>query len=218
MEGAAGHDRGGPVISVVIPTYNRNDLLLGRSLPSVYAQHHKELEIIVVCDGMSEESVEDLRQGISDPRVTVHNIPRQSYPDNGMNWGLYAVDARNFGLDHATAEWVSMLDDDDEMTPDNISSLLDMTRDSDTEFAYRQSMTYKNGVPTGQLYGGWPPGDGNITHGAFLMRRDLGYRYALDCYSRGLNADADLWTRMYQNAVRFRFSPGVIHHYHRSYP
>jgi hypothetical protein len=67
------------------------------------------------------------------------------------------------------------------------------------------------------VYGSWPPGDGNITHGAFLMRAS-GYRYAKDCYSRGLNADADLWTRMYREGVRFHFEPGIIHRYHRNYP
>lgn len=204
-----------PQVSVIIPTYNREHLLLNRSLPSVLSQP-VDLEVIVVADGMNHTDYGPMVDQISDPRVRCFNIERQQYPDNF--WGVLAVNARNFGMDNATGEWLSMLDDDDEMMDHNLDFLLDRASRVDADFIYGRSITYKNGQMTGQVYGSWPPGDGNITHGAFIMRASLPYRYDLSCYERGLNADADLWTRMYQGGVKFEFVPRIIHKYHRNWP
>lgn len=207
-------------VSVVIPTYYRTDVLCSRSLPSVLHQSRPVDEIIIVADGMEEDAFDDLASGVrmaGDARISLYNIARQVYPAENA-WGLLAVDARNAGLDHALGEWVSLLDDDDEMLPANVATLLDAADKTGADMVYGQSMTFKSGNPTGQVYGQWPPGDGNITHGAFLMARRLGYRYRADCYERGLNADADLWTRMFNDGVSFAHVPVIVHRYHRNWP
>jgi len=59
------------LVSVVIPTYNRPQLLMTRSLPSVMAQTHEELDIHVVGDGTDAASFE-LAPGSHVSVVNVH--------------------------------------------------------------------------------------------------------------------------------------------------
>src|SRR3990167_4988978 len=45
---------GGPLVSVLIPTHNRADLLFTRALPSVLAQTYRNLEIIIAAHGCTD--------------------------------------------------------------------------------------------------------------------------------------------------------------------
>ena len=213
-------------VSIIVPTYNRNDLLFGRSLPSLLAQTHPDIEILVVADGMEGDELDDLDArwrtsdlwGRRDCPMKLWNIDRPEYPEShDGRWGLSGVWARNFGIEHARGEFIAALDDDDEMLPFALETLL-ARMDDGTDFVYGQSMTFKNGHATGQVYGYYPPGDAAITHGSFVYRASLDYRYAVDCYDRGRNADADLWIRMREAGVRFAFVPRVVSHYHRNWP
>jgi len=101
-----------PLVSVIIPTYNRPDRLV-QSLESVADQTYETLEIIVVDDASempAEEAVASLRDRIPyDLAVYRH----------GENRGANA--ARNTGLREASGEFVAFLDDDDEWSPSKVA-------------------------------------------------------------------------------------------------
>jgi len=90
-----------PAISVIVPTYNR-DQFIARCLNSALAAINEQDEIIVVDDG-STDGTESLIQSYSDPRV--HYVKQD-------NAGLSA--ARNRGMELARNELIAFLDDDDE--------------------------------------------------------------------------------------------------------
>lgn len=204
-----------PLISVIIPTYNRTALLMERALPSVFAQSlDAPREVLVVGDGTEQATVVALTR---DERVRFWNLPHQDYPDDQMRrWGLLGLNALNFGLDQARGEWIAVLADDDEWTLDHNEVLLAASEGID--HVYGMSDTYKGGQSIGQLYGAWPPGPGQFCDGSNIWRRSLGYRYAPDCWDRNLPEDADLWARMITDGVRFAFVPQVVLHYHRNFP
>ena len=209
------------MISVIIPTYNRTKLLMERAIPSLLAQTTPgwEWECLVVGDGTEQETVTEMESLISwDKRFRFWNLPHYDYPEGQAAWGLYGLTALNFGLDNAYGTWISVLNDDDEYSPDNFEVLLAETRRTGADFVYGMSDTWKDGRSTGQLYGKFLPGDGSVTQGSYLYRRTLSYRYRHDCYDRGRNGDADMWIRMREDGVRFAFIPQVVHHYHRNYP
>ena len=52
-----------PLISVVIPTYNRGSLLL-ETLASLLAQPYRPLEVLIVDDGSTDNTLELLQQWI----------------------------------------------------------------------------------------------------------------------------------------------------------
>ena len=93
-----------PSFSVVVPTFNRSEIL-PRALQSVLSQSYTDFELLVVDDGSSDET-ETVAQSFTDPRL---RYVRQE------NQGLSA--ARNFGVAHAKGEWVTFLDDDDQALP-----------------------------------------------------------------------------------------------------
>jgi len=87
------------LFSVIIPTYNRRVLLL-RTLDSVWAQHFTDYEVIVVDDGSTDGTLEQLAALGS--RVTVLTQ---------ANRGPGA--ARNLGAAAAKGEYLAFLDSDD---------------------------------------------------------------------------------------------------------
>lgn len=100
-----------PLISVVIPYYNRHNTLT-RALDSVRKQSYGHLEIIAVDDGSSDgsfELVEKYRYDYPDLKVT--NI-RQA------NAGPSA--ARNAGVRAAQGKYIAFLDSDDSWLPEKL--------------------------------------------------------------------------------------------------
>lgn len=89
-----------PRFSVVIPTYNRSLLVLD-TLRSCFDQTYPEIEIVIIDDGSTDDTLEVLA-AIDDPRlVVVHQ----------ENAGPAA--ARNHGMRVATGDYIAFLDSDD---------------------------------------------------------------------------------------------------------
>lgn len=200
-------------VTAYIPTYNRNDLLFERSLPSVLHQTRPVDQVIIVADGMVEDLMDEMARRVlelADGRIRIYNSPRPEYPgDAGSMWSVQGYAARNFGLDHAPPGWIAPLDDDDAWSDDHIEVLLDAAVREGVDFAYGMADT-----PHGQRYGHWPPSGMNFTDGSQLYRHDMGYRYDPECLTRWLPADADLWNRMVAGGVTFTFVSQIVHHYH----
>lgn len=89
-------------VSVVMATRNRRSLCR-RAIGSVLAQRHAEWQLVVIDDG-SDDGTSDLAS---------------EFPDRRITWlrtdGIGASAARNVGLEHATGEWITFLDDDNLM-------------------------------------------------------------------------------------------------------
>lgn len=101
-------------VSVIIPCYNA-ERFIAECLLSVLAQTHKNIEIICVDDGSSDNT------------LVVLNEFHQKYPDiikviSVPNQG--ASKARNFGLSEATGEYIQFLDADDIISSEKIEKQL----------------------------------------------------------------------------------------------
>src|SRR5579862_985338 len=96
-----------PLFSVVIPTYNRADLLR-EALASVDRQECREFELIVVDDG----STEDLSSVAAEYQGRAKFLRQE-------NAGPSA--ARNYGVRAANGEYVAFLDSDDLWLPWTLS-------------------------------------------------------------------------------------------------
>lgn len=89
-------------VSVIIPVYNQ-EKYLRQCLDSVINQTLKNIEIICVDDGSTDDSLSILREyEKKDDRIQVYSQPNTN-----------AGAARNHGLRYATGEYLSFLDSDD---------------------------------------------------------------------------------------------------------
>jgi glycosyltransferase involved in cell wall biosynthesis len=101
-----------PIITAVIPTRNRPELLK-RAIASVFAQTFGPIEIVVVVDG-PDDVTRAVLSAIPDQRLRVIALPKS----------VGGSDARNVGVQNAAGEWVAFLDDDDEWLPTKIQKQL----------------------------------------------------------------------------------------------
>jgi glycosyltransferase involved in cell wall biosynthesis len=103
----------GAVVTVVIPTHNRPQLLL-RTLDSVLDQEDVPVEIVIVDDGGAARASDALDgRGLERVRVIRHERSR----------GVSA--ARNAGLATVDTPWVAFVDDDDLWAPRKLAAQLD---------------------------------------------------------------------------------------------
>ncbi len=93
-----------PLVSVVIPTYNRSDFVV-KAIESVFNQSFSDYELIVVDDGSTDSTKERLNK-YGDSIVCIHQC----------NAGVSS--ARNAGIGISRGEWLAFLDSDDEWKPD----------------------------------------------------------------------------------------------------
>ena len=102
------------MFSVIIPTYNRLELLK-RAIDSVMNQTFQEFEIIVVDDCSSDDTWEWLKKN-KDERIR----PFRNSENKGPSIN------RNFAVDKSTYKYLAFLDDDDFWYENHLSSLRDI--------------------------------------------------------------------------------------------
>lgn len=100
------------LISVIIPTSDSRSRYLKRAIESVEEQDYRNLEIIVVIDGKSEES----KKLITNLNLTLSIRIIETHDRVGGS------EARNIGVREANGDLIALLDDDDEWYKDKIAS------------------------------------------------------------------------------------------------
>ena len=112
-----------PLISVIVPNYNYA-LYIGECIESIIAQTYKNLEIIVVDDGSTDDS-RDVLSRYADEVTVIHS----------NNFGVNH--ARNLGLKNCSGEFVAFCDSDDFWEPEKIQMQFDLMRlNSDLSLVY----------------------------------------------------------------------------------
>ena len=95
-------------ISVIIPTYNRETLIVD-SINSVLNQTYKNLEVIIVDDGSVDNTQQEIDK-IKDNRIKYIKLEK--------NYG--APNARNIGIKNAVGQLISFQDSDDILYPNKL--------------------------------------------------------------------------------------------------
>ena len=107
-------DKQEKIVSIIIPVYNA-EKCLGYCLNSIASQTYRNLEIILVNDGSTDDSLKICNNyAFLDSRIRVIDIP---------NAGV--SNARNVGLKAATGEYIEFADADDVLNPKMVETLVD---------------------------------------------------------------------------------------------
>ncbi|WP_288244998.1 glycosyltransferase family 2 protein [uncultured Chryseobacterium sp.] len=110
-------------VSVIVPVYNVENYL-AKCLDSLICQTHQNMEILVVNDGSTDQS----EQIISD---YAQKYPDKIKPFHKENGGL--SDARNFGIDRATGDYIGFVDSDDYVSPSMFQEMAALAEKHDAE-------------------------------------------------------------------------------------
>ena len=200
-----------PLVSVIIPTYNRSRLLIERAIPSVLAQSYKNFELIVVGDHCTDDT-EQLVKKIDDNRVKFVNLPvRGKYPEKGYNrWMVAGCIPRNRGLELASGEWIAPLDDDDEFTVHHLEELLSFAVQGGLEMVYGKVQMEKE--PGKWINCGiWPLKYKNICHQGVLYHSRLRFlKYDVNAWKYNEPDDWNLVRRMREAGVKMGFLDKVV--------
>ncbi|MGH7771047.1 MAG: glycosyltransferase family 2 protein [Candidatus Binatia bacterium] len=205
-----------PVVSVVVPTYNRS-IYIRETLDSVLRQTFSNFEVIVVDDGSTDETETVLRPYLDQIRYI-----RQ---ENGG-----AAAARNSGVRNARGAFIAFMDSDDLSTPHHLESLYNfLTQNRDYamvigngaylegEFHNRRTVISlrvarrleKKGVTVGDVF------DGRVVRlqGTMMRKSALEEIGLLDEWFR-LSYDLDLALRLIKNQ-RIGFINEVVYLYRK---
>jgi glycosyltransferase involved in cell wall biosynthesis len=121
-----------PLVSVIIPTYNRSSFIL-EAVDSVFKQTFKDFELIVVDDGSIDGTAEVLNK--YKDRFIYHFQDHQGVSS-----------ARNRGIQIARGKWVAFLDDDDLWLPEKLETQIDFfSKNPEAMICQTQETWIRNG-------------------------------------------------------------------------
>ena len=200
-----------PLISVIIPTYNRASVL-PRAIGSVLVQKSADFELIIIDDGSTDDTCRIVR-GIRTSHLGIRknekpNEPRVPSPEirvfHQENRGPAA--ARNLGIKEAKGEWIAFLDSDDEWKTGKLKAQLEFFGENpDHLICQTEEIWVRNGVRVNPMKkhkksGGWifekclPLCV--VSPSAVMMHRKLLNEVGLFDESLPACEDYDLWLRV----------------------
>ena len=181
------------LVSIVIPTYQHANTI-SYCLESVFAQTHKNVQVIVVNDGSTDQT-EELLEPYRDRILYIRQENTGSNP------------ARNQGFKHAAGRFILFCDADVRMKPEMIETLLSaLGTHSDVSFAYS---SFKFGW---KIFNGTPYDENrlkkrNFIHTSALIRtKDFpGFDNAIKRLQ-----DWDVWLTMSEQGKKGVLVPEVL--------
>jgi teichuronic acid biosynthesis glycosyltransferase TuaG len=105
-----------PCISIIIPSYNRAELLKN-AVMSVLTQTFTNFEVIV-CDDGSTDNSEELILSLNDERIKWLSLPHSGKPSV----------PRNHGMRKSKGEWLAFLDSDDRWFPSKLETQINILK------------------------------------------------------------------------------------------
>lgn len=200
-----------PLISVIIPTYNRTKETLQRAVHSVLTQTLRDLECIVVDDGSQPCTAGFLTDAKDDRlRLICH----------ASNKG--ASVARNTGIRAAKGQWIAYLDSDDEWLPTKLAEQLTVLRPDIRCISYcRATVAQPDGSERHRPEKPWDAGcllEYLVADGGFIQTSGLVHHssLALDFHQEMFPFDDWDWLmRQTANGAILTFLPAVLYRYHQ---
>lgn len=200
-----------PLISIIIPTYNRADLI-GKAIQSILNQSYINWEVIVV-DNYSNDNTKDVISAFNDNRILMVSTPRT---------GSVAA-SRNLGVLHSNGEWIAFLDSDDWWFPKKLEFVCkNIQKGSDLIYHNLQIVTI-NETPLNRkktkgrelkkpVYLDLLLNGNSITLSSVVVRKEILLRVDGMDESPKLLAveDYDTWLRIAQITNKFRYINKVL--------
>jgi glycosyltransferase involved in cell wall biosynthesis len=203
-----------PIFSVIIPTYNRAELIQ-KTLETVFNQTYPHYEIVVVDNCSTDHTEEALQPLISKGRIR--------FIKHDKNYER--ATSRNTGMENATGDFVTFLDSDDYMYPTALADAARFVKENPGIKLFHnlyQLVDPDNRVLYNFSFPSLEDPLRAITDGNFLscigdfIHRDIYERYRFDTNPLLTSAeDWDFWLRVvadYRPGRINKINHGIVHH------
>jgi len=185
-----------PLISIIIPTYNREKLILN-ALDSIFNQTFQDYEILII-DDASTDNTEQVIKELNHPKIKYLKLEKNS----GQ------CIARNFGAKRAQGQFIAFLDSDDEWLPQKLENQVRIFNEGSDRLGAVYGYSYQkdvikdetvlrdSGYFRGDIHGKMLTGFCPPTPSLFVVKRSAfesvqGFDEALITF-----VDLDLWLRI----------------------
>jgi glycosyltransferase involved in cell wall biosynthesis len=189
------------LVSVVIPTFNREPRMLGAAVESVLAQDVPALEVIVVDDG-SAVSAAQVVEKYGEP-VRFHEK---------QNGGI--ASARNAGVALCRGDLLAFLDSDDLWEPDKLPRQIEALRSAGLEAVFGQAEQFYDAEVDDAFKRRHPIKDRIVDAwlcSAMLIRREAFDRVGVFDEDRSTSPDIDWLLRAREAGLRVAMVPHVVY-------
>ncbi len=184
-----------PQISVIVPVYN-GEKYLAQTLESALIQTEVSIELVVVDDGSSDQSLEIAK-------AYTKIILSQTNQGPGA--------ARNSGIAHAGAEFIAFLDQDDLWHPDKLVLQLESLKNADYAICKTIAQLESDAQAFGHLIRqGYLEGAAAFLPSALLVRKTVFQQVGLFNTSFISNSDVDWFARANFHQLRFAYPEQVL--------
>ncbi len=203
--------RSSPLVSVVVPAFRAAPYIAG-TLDSILAQTFRGYEIIVVNDGSPD--TEDLERVLHPYRGRIEYIVQENRGQAG---------ARNTGIRRSRAEFVAVLDQDDQWEPEFLSFQTSvMQADPGLDVHYCDAKFFGDSPRCGRSVMEFTPSKGAVTfhrlirrectvlNCAALSRRETVVRAGMFNESLRYGEDIDLWLRIARLGGRIGYRGNIL--------
>ena len=115
-----------PLISIIMPVYNVDPKWVDLAIKSIEAQWYENWELCIADDKSTKIETIEYLKNINNPKIKI----------KFLETNLNISGASNEALSMATGEYIALMDNDDEITPDALYEVVKSINDTGAEFIY----------------------------------------------------------------------------------
>ena len=201
-----------PKVSVIVPFYNV-EKYIEKCLETLVNQTLDDIEIILVNDGSKDKTVDIVKKY---KEMYSNKIVYLEKENGGLS------DARNYGIPHATGEYIAFLDSDDYVELDTYEKMYNKAKEDDSDLLecdFIWEYPDRKKVDTGKIYNNKKEmlAYARVVAWNKLIKRSLIEEHKME-FPKGLRyEDVEFFYKMvpYYNKVSFVKEP-LIHYIQRS--
>jgi glycosyltransferase involved in cell wall biosynthesis len=206
-----------PFFSIVIPTYNRKDII-NICIDSVLSQTFENYEIIIVDNGSTDGTKDFINTNYNDFRIKYNFQKGSGSP----------ASPRNNGINLSKSKWICFLDSDDFWHKDKLKTIHDEIIDNNKidVVCHNEKVFYSSSSKFGKTMNYGPFCDdfylqmlqfGNeLSTSATSVKRSFLNKFSLrfnESESLFIVEDFDFWLRLARNGANFKFINRVLGYY-----
>ena len=181
-------------VSVIIPAYNQADYTI-QAVESVLAQNYKDIEIIVIDDGSTDDTDKKIEPFLSNNLTYIYQ----------HNQGASA--ARNRGIKESTGDYLGFLDCDDLYLPGKIQASVNFLKHQNYDMVYNPAILIDK---WGDKIGLYKPRRHNLLFrnsimNSVVIKREVFDKVGVFDEEIFICADWDMWLRISEKYPLFYF-------------